>query len=116
MKEYYVRYRKSNWNKTKWNLKVAEGDRKLVKLVKKLLKEDNFTSIWIDDGSCDEFEDLWFYRNMYDLQKQRPLIKKFDNEFSKEYHDKHPEVAGAMPDVEEVYKRYYELKEKLNEK
>lgn len=53
---------------------------------------------------------------MFTLNKKRKLIKKFDNEFSKEYVKKHPSVAGAMPDIEEVYKRYYQQKQVIEER
>lgn len=108
--EFYVRYRKSKWRKEDWEIKIVKGVRELEKTVRKLLKEDLYTSIWIDDSNEDEFEDDWFYRNFYKTYSNRKLIKKFDREFSKEYAKTHKGVAGAMPDVEEVYKRYYELK------
>ena len=53
---------------------------------------------------------------MFSLNKKRKLIKKFDNEFSKEYVKKHKNCAGAMPDVEEVYRRYYQQKDIIEER
>lgn len=105
--EFYVRYRKSKWIKNEFDLKIVKGVKALNKLIKKLLSEDLYTSIWIDDSNEDEFEDTWYYRSMFSLTKKRKLIRKFDNEFSKEYVEKHKDCAGAMPDVEEVYRRYY---------
>ena len=115
-KEFYVRYRKSKWNKSDYELKCVKGIKSVNRLIKKLLSEDLYTSIWIDDMNVDEFEDDWYYRSMFSLNKKRKLIKKFDNEFSKEYVKKHKNCAGAMPDVEEVYRRYYQQKDIIEER
>lgn len=115
-REYYVRYRKSKWQKNDWEVEVVDGSKQVRKVIKKLLKQDLYTTIFVSDSEDDEFEDEWYYRNLYSLQKRRKLIKKFDNEFSKEYVKKHPSVAGCMPDVEEVYRRYYQQKEVIEER
>ena len=115
-REFYIRYRKSKWQKTEWDLKIVKGSKQVSKVIKKLLKEDLYTSIWIDDMNEDEFEDTWYYRSMFNLNKKRKLIKKFDNEFSKEYVKKHKNCAGASPDVEEVYRRYYQQKDIIEER
>lgn len=51
------------------------------------------------------------------LRQKRNLIHKFDKEFDKEDKKKNPnrDYAGIMPDAEEVYKRYYNLKSTLEE-
>lgn len=103
-------------DKSDYELKCVKGIKSINRLIKKLLSEDLYTSIWIDDMNVDEFEDTWYYRSMFTLNKKRKLIKKFDNEFSKEYVKKHPSVAGAMPDIEEVYKRYYQQKQVIEER
>ena len=115
-KDYYVRYRKSKWQKNEWEVEVVTGSKQVRKVIKKLLKQDLYTSIFVSDSEDDEFEDDWYYRSMFTLNKKRKLIKKFDNEFSKEYVKTHPSVAGAMPDIEEVYKRYYQQKQVIGER
>lgn len=112
-KEFYVRYRKS---KSDYELKCVKGIKSVNRLIKKLLSEDLYTSIWIDDMNVDEFEDDWYYRSMFSLNKKRKLIKKFDNEFSKEYVKKHKNCACAIPDAEEVYRRYYQQKDIIEER
>ena len=115
-REYYVRYRKSKWQKNDWEVEVVTGSKQVRKVIKKLLKQDLYTSIFVSDSEDDEFEEDWYYRSMFTLNKKRKLIKKFDNEFSKEYVKTHPSVAGAMPDIEEVYKRYYQQKQVIGER
>lgn len=115
-KKYYVRYRKSKWQKNDWEVIVARGSKKVRKTIKKLLKQDLYTSIFISDSEDDEFEDDWYYCSMFSLNKKRKLIKKFDNEFSKEYVKKYKNCAGAMPDIEEVYRRYYKQKNIIEER
>lgn len=115
-KDYYVRYRKSKWQKHDWEVEVVGGSKQVRKTIKKLLKQDLYTSIFISDSEDDEFEDDWYYRSMFSLNKKRKLIKKFDNEFSKEYVKKHKNCAGAMPDIEEVYRRYYQQKDVIEER
>ena len=115
-KDYYVRYRKSKWQKNDWEVEVVGGSKQVRKTIKKLLKQDLYTSIFISDSEDDEFEDDWYYRSMFSLNKKRKLIKKFDNEFSKEYVKKHKNCAGAMPDIEEVYRRYYQQKDIIKER
>lgn len=47
------------------------------------------------------------------LRQKRGLISKFDKEYDEEDKKKNPnrDYAGIIPDAEEVYKRYYELKD-----
>ena len=54
------------------------------------------------------------YDRTFGLWHNRKLIKKFDDEYNEEYKKNNPErdYAYVLPDAEEVYKRYYELKEK----
>lgn len=58
------------------------------------------------------------YDRMFALWHSRKLIKKFDDEFDEEDKKKNPnrDYACICPDAEEVYKRYYELKEQLKQK
>ena len=58
------------------------------------------------------------YDRMFALWHSRKLIKKFDDEFDEEDKKKNPnrDYACICPDAEEVYKRYYELKEQLQQK
>lgn len=58
------------------------------------------------------------YDRMFALWHSRKLIKKFDDEFDEEDKKKNPnrDYAYICPDAEEVYKRYYELKEQLKQK
>ena len=51
------------------------------------------------------------------LRQKRGLISKFDKEFDEEDKKKNPnrDYAGIIPDAEEVYKRYYELKDNWQE-
>lgn len=46
------------------------------------------------------------------LRQKRNLISKFDKEYDEEDKKKNPnrDYAGVMPDAEEVYKRYYAMK------
>lgn len=57
----------------------------------------------------DELDELYTLLNMLD---KRPLIRKFDKEFSREYNKyiSNNGVKGKVyitPDAEEIYKRYY---------
>lgn len=58
------------------------------------------------------------YDRMFALWHSRKLIKKFDDEFDEEDKKKNQnrDYACICPDAEEVYKRYYELKEQLKQK
>lgn len=58
------------------------------------------------------------YDRIFGLWHNRKLIKKFDDEYNEEDKKKNPNrnYAYIMPDAEEVYKRYYELKEQLQQK
>lgn len=48
------------------------------------------------------------------IREKRGLISRFDREYDEEDKKKNPDrsYAGVLPDAEEVYKRYYELKDK----
>lgn len=69
--EFYVRYRK--WNKSDYELKCVKGIKSVNRLIKKLLSEDLYTSIWIDDMNVDEFEEV--YRRYY---QQKDIIEERD--------------------------------------
>ena len=58
------------------------------------------------------------YDIMFSLWNNRKFIRKFNKEFDKEDKIKNPnrDYACIMPDAEEVYKRYYELKQQLQQK
>ena len=58
------------------------------------------------------------YDRMFSLWNNRKFIRKFNKEFDKEDKIKNPnrDYACIMPDAEEVYKRYYELKQQLQQK
>ena len=78
----------------------------------------------------DELEDLtkeYYLENqqlkeefdrMFAIYHSRKLIKKFNDEYDEEDKMKNPnrDYACVCPDAEEVYKRYYELKEQLKQK
>ena len=51
------------------------------------------------------------------LRQKRNLISKFDKEYDEEDKKKNPnrDYAGIMPDAEEVYKRYYTMKNQQKE-
>ena len=51
------------------------------------------------------------------LRQKRNLINKFDKEYDEEDKKKNPnrDYAGIMPDAEEVYKRYYSMKNQQKE-
>lgn len=55
------------------------------------------------------------YDRIFGLWHNRKLIKKFDDEYDEEDKKKNPnrDYAYTMPDAEEVYKRYYDLKGRL---
>lgn len=59
-------------------------------------------------------QDLLEYDRIFDIWSKRKLIKKFNKEFSKQYvkeeKKKGRKIAGALPDAEYVYEKYYELK------
>ena len=63
-------------------------------------------------------ENLDDYDRLFDTWNKRKLIKKFNKEFSKQYvkeeKKKGRKVAGAIPDAEYVYEKYYELKKKCD--
>ena len=51
------------------------------------------------------------------LRQKRNLIHKFDKEYDDEDKKKNPnrDYAGTMPDAEEVYRRYYSMKNQQKE-
>lgn len=51
------------------------------------------------------------------LRQKRNLIRKFDKEYDKEDKKNNPnrDYAGIMPDAEEVYRRYYNMKNQQKE-
>ena len=51
------------------------------------------------------------------LRQKRNLISKFDKEYDEEDKKKNPnrDYAGIMPDAEEIYRRYYTMKNQQNE-
>lgn len=51
------------------------------------------------------------------LRQKRNLISKFDKEYDEEDKKKNPNrnYAGIMPDAEEIYKRYYAMKNQQKE-
>lgn len=51
------------------------------------------------------------------LRQKRNLISKFDKEYDEEDKKKNPnrDYAGIMPDAEEVYRRYYTMKNQQQE-
>lgn len=51
------------------------------------------------------------------LRQKRNLIHKFDKEYDEEDKKKNPnrDYAGIMPDAEEVYKRYYSMRNQQKE-
>ena len=58
------------------------------------------------------------FDRMFAIYHNRKLIKKFNDEYDEEDKMKNPnrDYACVCPDAEEVYKRYYELKEQLKQK
>ena len=51
------------------------------------------------------------------LRQKRNLISKFDKEYDEEDKKKNPnrDYAGIMPDAEEIYRRYYTMKNQQKE-
>ena len=51
------------------------------------------------------------------LRQKRSLISKFDKEYDEEDKKKNPnrDYAGIMPDAEEIYRRYYTMKNQQKE-
>ena len=45
-KDYYVRYRKSKWQKNDWEVEVVCGSKQVRKTIKKLLKQDSWDDIY----------------------------------------------------------------------
>ena len=58
------------------------------------------------------------FDRMFAIYHSRKLIKKFNDEYDEEDKMKNPnrDYACVCPDAEEVYKRYYKLKEQLKQK
>lgn len=58
------------------------------------------------------------FDRMFAIYHSRKLIKKFNDEYDEEDKMKNlnRDYACVCPDAEEVYKRYYELKEQLKQK
>ena len=58
------------------------------------------------------------FDRMFAIYHSRKLIKKFNDEYDEEDKTKNPnrDYACVCPDAEEVYKRYYKLKEQLKQK
>ena len=58
------------------------------------------------------------FDRMFAIYHNRKLIKKFNDEYDEEDKMKNPnrDYACVCPDAEEVYKRYYKLKEQLKQK
>ena len=58
------------------------------------------------------------FDSMFAIYHSRKLIKKFNDEYDEEDKMKNPnrDYACVCPDAEEVYKRYYKLKEQLQQK
>ena len=58
------------------------------------------------------------FDRVFAVYQSRKLIKKFNDEYDEEDKTKNPnrDYACICPDAEEVYKRYYELKEQLQQK
>lgn len=58
------------------------------------------------------------FDRMFAIYHSRNLIKKFNDEYDEEDKMKNPnrDYACVCPDAEEVYKRYYKLKEQLKQK
>lgn len=58
------------------------------------------------------------YERIFDIWSKRTLINKFNKEYSKkvvkEEREKGHKIVGALPDVEYVYKKYYELQERID--
>lgn len=59
-------------------------------------------------------EEAMSYDIMFDLSNKRKFIRKFNKEFDKEDKKKNPyrDYYCIYPDAEEVYKRYYNLKDR----
>lgn len=98
----------------------------------KLVDEDKDTLQWLIFGynECARLlnetekenqelkQDVKEWEYIFNTMHQRKLITKFDKEFSKEMVKKAKqegnEIAGAYPDAEEVYKRYYDQKDRID--
>ena len=82
--------------------------------------EDKFKMLCrLEDFEAQYFELLEEIRDLefiIGLRQKRNLINKFDKEYDEEDKKKNPNrtYAGIIPDAEEVYKRYYEMKNKID--
>lgn len=76
--------------------------------IKNLLEENQQLKEQLEEEQKD-------YDRMFGLWHNNPLIKKFDDEYDEEDKKKNPnrDYAYLLPNAEEVYKRYYNLKEQL---
>lgn len=58
------------------------------------------------------------YERIFDIWSKRTLINKFNKEYSKkvvkEEREKGHKIVSALPDAEYVYKKYYELQERID--
>lgn len=94
------------------------SDKDFIKLLEKSaddLKKWNYKLYQENQYLKEEVEEL---KLILGMRQKRGLISKFDKEFDEEDKKKNPnrDYASITPDAEEVYKRYYELKEQLQHK
>ena len=99
-------------------IKITE--RYLDSLEAKALQSDTYfmerNKLYIENKELKE--EVKEYEYIFNTMHQRELINKFDKEYSKEAVKKAKQegrqIAGAYPDAEEVYKRYYDQKDRID--
>ena len=84
-------------------------------LILELKKEENEELQQENQELKEAIED---YERIFDIWSKRTLINKFNKEYSKkvvkEEREKGHKIVSALPDVEYVYKKYYELQERID--
>ena len=82
------------------------GEKANCQTVKSLLKENQQLNKQLEE-----------VESILGLRQKRNLIHKFDKEYDEEDKKKNPnrDYAGIMPDAEEVYRRYYSMKDQQKE-
>lgn len=99
------------------NIKEIDMNEFMHDFVKPLIKENFCLKSQLDEKSSELKDAEEEYNRIFSLWHNRKLIKKFDDEYDKEDKKENPKrnCVYVMPDAEEVYKRYYELKDKIED-
>lgn len=99
------------------NIKEIDMNEFMHDFVKPLIKENLLLKSKLDEKSSELKDAEEEYDRIFSIWHNRKLIKKFDDEYDKEDKKENPNrnYAYVMPDAEEVYKRYYKLKDKIED-